>query len=423
MPRNEPATPLALRLDDALVQAHLRRVEHWLRPRDVSALPEAARLNRVRCLDHLREYWQRGQFPRNHDRPGRVPCFIDRDGRACAVAHLMIESGQGEVARRIAQTANNAFVEEMRFPELGAWAAQAGFSREELALIQPDYSYRPDAELVMFIHTLPDMLRFALTMVGMGTLVFGGNAVNVLRGRPGRLMPVLGVVAGIVLLCLGIALTFSIGRGNALVASSQHLGQEWERLGCSSPGCVQRLAQLEQAWEWWGQLALELPRYVAASLIVGLACVGIGVWNLTAGRATARSRLVSDWRMCNTVLLGLAFFTLLVAQISVMSSIVEMLMAAPHIPHYSLIDQRATSAVRTLCARGAAIRACEDERATLAAATMRAAVHGTPVPGRPTRTPYVTRTSTPTPAATDTAPAPTDTAPAAVATPEARWLG
>lgn len=61
--------------------------------------------------------------------------------------------------------------------------------------------------------------------------------------------------------------------------------------------------------------------------------------------------------------------------------------------------------------------AMRDQRATSAAATVRAAVHVTPVPGRPTRTPYVTRTSTP--AATDTAPAPTDTAPAAVATPEA----
>ena len=62
--------------------------------------------------------------------------------------------------------------------------------------------------------------------------------------------------------------------------------------------------------------------------------------------------------------------------------------------------------------------AVRDQRATSAAATVRATVLGTAAPGRPTRTPYVPLTLTLPPAATDTAPAPTDTASAPVATPE-----
>jgi len=60
--------------------------------------------------------------------------------------------------------------------------------------------------------------------------------------------------------------------------------------------------------------------------------------------------------------------------------------------------------------------AVRDQRATSAAATVRATVLGTAAPGRPTRTPYVPLTLPP--AATDTAPAATDTASTPVTTPE-----
>jgi len=79
---------------------------------------------------------------------------------------------------------------------------------------------------------------------------------------------------------------------------------------------------------------------------------------------------------------------------------------------------RLTSAALLLFASACGpLIAVRDQRATSAAATVRAMVLGTPVPGRPTRTPYVPLTLTLPPAATDTAPAATDTPSAPVATP------
>lgn len=126
--------------DRVRIRAHLERVERLLRERDTTALTEAQRAARERSLDVLRAYRERGEFPRNTDFPGRrVPCFIDRGGRVCAVAQLVIESGHGEVARAVARAANNAYLAEMRIPALEAWIATSGFLFRELALIQPEY--------------------------------------------------------------------------------------------------------------------------------------------------------------------------------------------------------------------------------------------------------------------------------------------
>ena len=102
------------------------------------------------------------------------------------------------------------------------------------------------------------------------------------------------------------------------------------------------------------------------------------------------------------------------------ASVALVLFASACGPVIALLDQRATSVAAT----GAAVIAgTRDQRATSAAATVRATVLGTPVPGRPTRTPYVSPTLAPPPAATDTAPAATDTASAPVATPVEGVLG
>jgi len=77
-----------------------------------------------------------------------------------------------------------------------------------------------------------------------------------------------------------------------------------------------------------------------------------------------------------------------------------------------------SAALLLLVAACGPLIAIRDQRATSAAATVRATVLGTPVPGRPTRTPYAPPTLTLPPAATDTAPAPTDTVSAPVTTPE-----
>lgn len=123
------------------VRAHLERVERELRARDVSHLSPEQRSARARNLDVLREYHEAGVFPHNHDFPDRrVPYFVDRHGTLCAVAYLIARSGQPELVRRVATTANNARVPELaEDPELIAWLERNGLTLEEAAMIQPWY--------------------------------------------------------------------------------------------------------------------------------------------------------------------------------------------------------------------------------------------------------------------------------------------
>ena len=68
---------------------------------------------RLREITRLREYRKAGTFPRNHRVLGRIPTFIDTNGRACAVGFLMQRSGQGELAARIAKLDNLVYIENI----------------------------------------------------------------------------------------------------------------------------------------------------------------------------------------------------------------------------------------------------------------------------------------------------------------------
>jgi hypothetical protein len=122
------------------IQRHLSHVEATLRrtaPGD--ATPEQLRA-RERALDALHDYWTAGVFPQNRDFPDRhVPYFIDADGTACAVGHLMIASGDEALAREIATYENNDFVAEIDHPGVASWLVRNGFTGEEAAWIQPQY--------------------------------------------------------------------------------------------------------------------------------------------------------------------------------------------------------------------------------------------------------------------------------------------
>ncbi len=133
--------------DRERIQRHLAEVERELRSADTSALGPALRAERAKNLDRLHAYWTAGVFPRNGDFVGeRVPYFIDADDRACAVGHLMIESGAVELAASIRTNENNAKLLEMRTPGLAAWVARSGLSAQEHARIQPAYCDCPEDE-------------------------------------------------------------------------------------------------------------------------------------------------------------------------------------------------------------------------------------------------------------------------------------
>ena len=136
--KSRAITPLEA--DRMRIQEHLARVEAALRSRDVRELSAQARAARAKSLDRLHEYALAGEFPHNTRHPGtRRPYFIDADGRACAVGHLIIESGERELAESVDARFHNAYVREMSEPRLVAWAVENGFDAAELSLIQPGY--------------------------------------------------------------------------------------------------------------------------------------------------------------------------------------------------------------------------------------------------------------------------------------------
>lgn len=126
--------------DRKRIQTHLKRVEQKLRARDVSHLTPAEQRARERNLDRLHAYWKRGVFPHNTETDNRTPIFIDDDGRDCAVAHLMRESGWRREARSIAEDENLKRLPNMESPEVQAWVEESGLTADEATMIQPSYS-------------------------------------------------------------------------------------------------------------------------------------------------------------------------------------------------------------------------------------------------------------------------------------------
>ena len=126
-----------------LIQFHLKNVEQALRAKNTDHLSSSQKANREEGLNFLKQYWQTGQFPINTRHSYTIPYFIDDYNTACAVGHIMLESGAEELACRIATEDNNAYLEDMNFMEIGEWADAMGFEIAELKWIQPGYPAPP----------------------------------------------------------------------------------------------------------------------------------------------------------------------------------------------------------------------------------------------------------------------------------------
>ncbi len=218
MPQSRIAT-LQLKLDDWRVRQHFKRVERILRGRDVSHLSPELQQARHQHLDHLHTYAQRGIFPRNHEHPIYAPCFIDRDQRECAVAHLMMTSGHTNAAHKIATVANYAFVPQMNVPELDDWASGTGFSRDELALIQPGYYLALNGPFLW--------IAIAIWATGLATALI--NGFQIARKRIEIGFPRLGIVIAILLLLLSIICLLNLPNINE-IATNPDEGQAFMSL-------------------------------------------------------------------------------------------------------------------------------------------------------------------------------------------------
>lgn len=123
------------------IRTHLALVEQTLRARSTSHLSAQQQANRLNALAHLNQYWHEGNFPVNDQYNYRTPIFIDKYDNFCAVGYLVKATGYEHVSRKIAAQTNLAYVREMNYPELFAWANDYGFTVDELAWIQPGYGW------------------------------------------------------------------------------------------------------------------------------------------------------------------------------------------------------------------------------------------------------------------------------------------
>ena len=114
------------------IQIHLLLVEKELRKNSNNE-------KKNKLIDVIHEYAIKGAFPINNHHKKRMPYFIDEYGTACAVGHLIIKSGNENLAKRISNESNYLYLREMDYPEITIWAKEFGFSIDELMWIQPSY--------------------------------------------------------------------------------------------------------------------------------------------------------------------------------------------------------------------------------------------------------------------------------------------
>ena len=92
-------------------------------------------------LRRLAAYRDRGRIPLNEAQsPRPVPIFVDEHDTACAVGHLMRESGLKAEVDDIHAVNNGIYVPDLSTGAVAQWILTSGLTMEEAALIQPGYS-------------------------------------------------------------------------------------------------------------------------------------------------------------------------------------------------------------------------------------------------------------------------------------------
>jgi hypothetical protein len=169
------------------IKTHLQYVEHLLRRKDVSTLDKNLQEKRLHLLDQLHTYWTNGIFPKNYEFKGsRVPCFIDKQGRICAVGYLIEETAGRELAETINRRHRYHKILSMDDGRVNQWIANSGLTKEECAMIQPTYGWTPEPT----IKTSP-AYEIGSSLLGGMNIAF--NAVNILQIRNGASSPAVGV--------------------------------------------------------------------------------------------------------------------------------------------------------------------------------------------------------------------------------------
>jgi hypothetical protein len=128
--------------ENVRINTHLAYVEDQLQNKIPNELTPEQRKSRKHLIDLLHNYRVNGIFPRNYDNPGeRLPCFIDPDGRVCALGYLIEQTAGRSVAEQINQQHQYEYLLAINEPVVDNWIANSGLTTLECAMIQPTYDY------------------------------------------------------------------------------------------------------------------------------------------------------------------------------------------------------------------------------------------------------------------------------------------
>lgn len=184
------------------ITTHLEYVENLLRNRDVSNLSDSMKKQRNAMLNLLREYRAMGIYPRNEVyKNERKPCFIDQDGRICAVGYLVERSSGRQMAEKINSQYQYAYLLSMNDADLDSWIGNSGLTKEECAMIQPSYGYPP--------YPMPQPVAMGSQnhiprQDGITSSIWSGvnlsvnlvNGIQIGRGADNKAVPIFGLVSG-----------------------------------------------------------------------------------------------------------------------------------------------------------------------------------------------------------------------------------
>lgn len=214
-------TPTGETNEDLRIHTHLQYVERLLREKDVSALSEELKEKRNSLLDLLHEYWIRGIFPRNYDYPGqRVPCFLDKNGRICAVGYLIAQTAGRQVAEKINEEFQYEKIMAMNMPTVDDWIAASGLTKEECAMIQPSYGPAPGSSYITPAYGVISSVWGGVNL-SLNTI----NAIQVSNGTGNKAIPVISLLSGTGSLIYG-ALNFSKSEGGFGMYATSNEGQK-----------------------------------------------------------------------------------------------------------------------------------------------------------------------------------------------------
>lgn len=143
------------------IATHLNYVIHKLKTDRThhSLVPQ-----RKIMLKLLQEYIDSARFPNQfyYSSSERRPCFIDDNGRLCAVGYLIAKTAGRLEAEGINRKFRFHYLADIQDEKLLAWQKQSGLSMDELAMIQPTYEIPQRVLRSCFVYYDPEKKLYGL---------------------------------------------------------------------------------------------------------------------------------------------------------------------------------------------------------------------------------------------------------------------